>query len=106
MPINEENVKNACRDLTNGVYTTLSKAAREWGVSRDTVRARLHGRPCHRIAHENQQRLSNEQEALFVVWIYAMDHQGHAPIFQQVRSFGELLLRKNGDFLPLGQQWI
>jgi len=35
-----------------------------------------------------------------------MDHQGHAPKFQHVRSFTLLLLQQDGDHRPLGKQWI
>jgi len=66
MDINKIYLQHACSGFTKGDYTTLSAAARAWDVSRHTLRTRLHRIPCKRISHENQQRLTNVQERLFV----------------------------------------
>jgi len=62
MDINEINSQRACSDFEEGVYMSYFAAARASDISRDTLCARLHGRPCRRIAHKYRQRLTNIQE--------------------------------------------
>jgi len=41
---NEVNLQRTGSDFEEGVGTSYSDAARAWDISRDTLRARLHGR--------------------------------------------------------------
>ncbi|KAF2277128.1 uncharacterized protein EI97DRAFT_351311, partial [Westerdykella ornata] len=51
------------------------KAASSYGIPESTLRGRLRGQQPHATAHQNQQRLTPEQEAFLVDWI--LDEDSH-----------------------------
>jgi hypothetical protein len=76
---------NAIRDLNVGVFKSQRQAAK-----------------AHAIAHQQQQRLTLEQEAFLVDWILDEDSRAQPPSHPRVREMATRLLRMNGDYEPLG----
>ena len=106
MPTNEENIQAAIADLRAGIFTSQRKAARAYDVPESTLRERLQGRLPYAIAHQQQQRLSSEQEEFLVQWILKEDERGYPPSHARAREMATRILRMNGDLNPLGRRWI
>ena len=97
---------NAIRDLNAGIFRSQRQAAQAYGVPRSSLQERMKGRQPHAIAHQQQQRLTPEQEAFLVDWILDEDSRAQPPSHPRVREMATRLLRMNGDHEPLGQLWI
>ena len=106
MDPHEEALRGAIRDLESGVFTSQRAAARAWDVPRSSLRRRLQGSVPHAIAHQQQQRLTPEQEAFIVDWILEEDTRCLPPSHARVREMATRILRLGGDHEPLGQRWI
>jgi hypothetical protein len=59
-------IQSAIADYNSGVFTSLRKAAKWYGIAESTLRGRRRGQQPHAIAHQQQQRLTPEQEAFLV----------------------------------------
>ena len=66
-------IQCALADLSSGVFTSRRKAAERYGIAESTLRGRQQGQPPHAIAHQQQQRLTPQQEAFLVDWILDED---------------------------------
>ncbi|RYN90015.1 hypothetical protein AA0119_g11278, partial [Alternaria tenuissima] len=97
---------SAIRDLNAGIFKSQRQAAQAYGVPRSSLQERMKGRQPHAIAHQQQQRLTPEQEAFLVDWILDEDSRAQPPSHPRVREMATRLLRMNGDHEPLGQLWI
>ncbi len=106
MDSREVAIQNAIRDLNSGVYTSQRKAAEAYGIPRSSLRGRLAGQQSHAIAHQHQQRLTPEQEGFLVQWILNEDARAQPPTHARVRETATQILHMNGDFNPLGIEWI
>ncbi|KAH6643497.1 hypothetical protein C7974DRAFT_289094, partial [Boeremia exigua] len=96
-------IQCAIADLNSGVFTSRRKAAEWYGIAESTLRGRQQGQQPHAIAHQQQQRLTPEQEAFLVDWILDEDSRAQPPSHPRVRKMATRLLRMNGDHQPLGQ---
>ena len=67
MDPHEEALQGAIRDLELGVFTSQRAAAKAWAVPRTSIQRRLQGSVPHAIAHQQQQRLTPEQESFIVI---------------------------------------
>jgi len=99
-------IQNAIRDLISGVYTSQRSAAKAWGIPRSTLQDRMKGRRPHKIAHQQQQRLTPDQEEFLVEWIIDEDSRAQPPSHQRVREMAIRILKSNGDRCPLGHKWV
>lgn len=99
-------IQSAIRDLHAGVFTSQRKAAQAYGIPRSSLQARLRGQLPHASAHQDQQRLTPEQEAFLVDWILDEDSRAQPPSHLRVREMATRILTMNGDPRPLGQQWV
>ena len=99
-------IQSAILDLEAGVYKSQRKAAVANKIARSTLQGRLQGRQSHAVAHQNQQRLTPEQEDFLVDWIRAEDLRAQPPSRLRVREMATRILHMNGDFEPLGQLWV
>ena len=66
-------IQSAIADYNSGVFTSLRKAAEQYGIAESTLRGRRRGQQPHAIAHQQQQRLTLEQETFLVDWILDKD---------------------------------
>lgn len=99
-------IQSAIRDLETGVHKSQRKAADAHRVARSTLQERLHGRQSHAVAHQSQQRLTPEQEDFLADWILSENAHARPPSRPSVREMATRILRMNGDYEPLGQQWV
>jgi hypothetical protein len=106
MDTRELAIQSAIHDLNSGVYTSQRQASKAYGIPRTTLQARLAGHQPHAIAHQNQQRLTPDQEEFLVEWILDEDLRAQPPSHNRVREMATRILRMNGDNAPLGQIWV
>jgi hypothetical protein len=99
----EQGLQNAIVDVRNGV--AVRTAATRHGVPRGTLRARLNGAQPQRTAHDDQQRLTANQEEHLKQWILRQEALGYAPTHAQVRAIASSVLKQQGDHKPLGRKW-
>jgi len=99
-------IQSAIADYNSGVFTSLRKAAERYGIAESTLRGRRRGQQPHAIAHQQQQRLTPEQEAFLIDWILDEDSRAQPPSHARVREMATRILRMNGDTQPLGKRWI
>jgi hypothetical protein len=102
----EYRIQCAIRDLSSGVIKSQRRAAQLYNVPRTSIQARLKGHQHHAIAHQQQQRLTPEQEEFLVQWILDEDLRAQPPSHKRVREMATRILHMNGDDAPLGQQWV
>lgn len=100
----EEDLQNAIQDVLSGI--SIRKAASGRGVPRQTISDRLSGRTTRKESHEDQQRLSKEQETSLRKWILIQQELGVPPTHSQLRDFATRILRNAGDTQPLGKHWV
>ena len=62
-------IQSAICDLNSGIYKSQRAAAKAYGIPASTLRDRINGVTNKRISHQNQQRLTPEQESFLVDWI-------------------------------------
>ncbi|KAI0569292.1 HTH-psq domain containing protein [Pyrenophora tritici-repentis] len=65
---------NAIHDLNAGVFKSQRQAAKAYGVPRSSLQERINGRQPYAIAHQQQQRLTPEQEAFLVDCVRGLDN--------------------------------
>lgn len=99
-------IQSAIHDLKTGVYKSQRKAADANKIARSTLQERLNGRQGHAVAHQNQQRLTPEQEDFLADWIVDEDAHARPPTRPRVREMATRILHMNGDYEPLGQLWV
>ncbi|KAH7471887.1 hypothetical protein FOMA001_g13721 [Fusarium oxysporum f. sp. matthiolae] len=99
----EQDLQNAIVDVRNGV--AVRTAATRHRVPRGTLRARLNGAQPQRTAHDDQQRLTANQEEHLKQWILRQEALGYAPTHAQVRAIASSVLKQQGDHKPLGRKW-
>jgi len=97
-------IQSAIADVESGV--SQRKAADYNGVARSTLQERLNGRQGHAIAHQDQQRLTPEQEDFLADWIISEDARNQAPSPQRIRQMAARIICMSGDREPLGQLWV
>ncbi|USP74402.1 hypothetical protein yc1106_01676 [Curvularia clavata] len=99
-------IQNAIADLNSGIFTSRRKAAKWYGISESTIRGRQQGQQPHATAHQQQQRLTPEQETFLVDWILDEDSRAQPPSHLRVREMATRILHMNSDYEPLGQLWV
>ena len=99
-------IQNAIADLNSGVFKSERAAASWHKIPRSTLQGRRAGQQPHAIAHQNQQRLTLEQERFLVEWILEEDSRAQPPSHPRVREMATRILHMNGDYQPLGQLWV
>ena len=99
-------IQSAIADFDAGLYPSLRQAGKAYGVAESTLRGRRAGQQRHAIAHQQQQRLTPEQEEFLVDWIIDEDTLARPPSHGRVRDMAIRILRMNGDHQPLGQLWV
>lgn len=102
----EHRIQSAIADYHAGVYKSQRQASEAYGISRTTLQGRLAGQESHAIAHQQQQRLTPEQEDFLVQWILDEDLRAQPPSHNRVREMATRILHMNGDDAPLGQLWV
>lgn len=106
MDAKELAIQYAIDDLMTGVHKSQRKAAQAHGVARSTLQERLNGRQCHAVAHQDQQRLTPEQEDFMADWILSEHSSTRSPSRHRVRETATWILGMNGDYRPLGKLWV
>ena len=79
MDFREAAIVAAISGIESGEYTSRRKAAAAYNIPESTLRSRQGGRTSHAIAHQNQQRLTPNQEQDIVEWILQEDNRRHPP---------------------------
>jgi hypothetical protein len=100
----EKDLQNAIQDIIGGM--SQRDAAKRWGIPRPTLCGRLRGKQPKKNAFEPLQRLSVAQERHLCGWILVQDAAGNAPSHNQVREMAAKVAEANGDFEPIGKNWL
>ena len=100
----ENDLQNALADIRGGMST--AQAARVWSVPRTTLRHRLHGTEPLKIAKAHSQRLSPSQEESLAHWVRIQGTIGYPPTHATIRFIASRILANDGDFQPLGRNWM
>jgi hypothetical protein len=69
-------IQSAISDLDASIFTSQRKAAKAYDVPQSTLQERINSRQSHTIAHQQQQRLTLEQERFIVRCI--LNRNSHA----------------------------
>lgn len=104
MDLKELAIQSAIADVESG--TSQRKAADHHGVARSTLQERLKGRQSHAIAHQDQQRLTPEQEDFLADWILSQDVRDQTPSPQRIREVAARIIYMCGGREPLGHLWL
>ena len=75
----EISMQSAIGDLNSGIFKSIRKAAEAYNIPRSTLQARIKGCNSRAISHQQQQRLTPEQETFLVDWILDEDSRAHSP---------------------------
>jgi hypothetical protein len=106
MASREDVIQSAIADLNAGGYKSQRAACEAYNIPRSTLRHRMAGSLPHATAHQQQQRLTPEQEEFLVNWIIDEDTRAQPPSHARVREMALRILQMNGDQSPLGQIWV
>lgn len=85
-------IQSALKDYESGVYSTQSAAARAYNIPRKTFTSRLNGSTSARIGHEQQQKLTPEQEQFLADWILEEDLCRFPPSHTRTREMAARIL--------------
>lgn len=100
----DEDLQQALQAVKGGI--SKKRAADEYRVPRQTLQDRWKGKFPMRVAKEKSQRLSRGREKEVWDWAIALTGQGEPPTYVQIMDHVSCILEKDGDFTPLGQNWI
>lgn len=100
---NEEEMVQAIAAVQAG--TTVSEAARQFGVPPSNLNSRTRGRPAKELKVEFA-RLTLKQEKLMVDWAAAQCELGFPPTKDQIYELAHKVLQKSGSGKILGKQWV
>lgn len=84
---------------------SITKAAKQHGVSKSTLVDRINGAQSYSISREYQKRLTSGEEAALLAWILRLQAWGWPPRVEQVRSMANELLLAKGDTNDIGINW-
>ncbi|KZZ93665.1 Helix-turn-helix, Psq [Ascosphaera apis ARSEF 7405] len=88
-------------------YSSIRKAAADYGVSYTTLRRRFKGLSTSQTeSHEHQQKLSCAQEEMLTEWTIALDTQGRPPSYSRVQNTALRILHKSINSPYIEQKWI
>jgi len=99
----EEDLRKACGEAIN--TRRLRVAAATWNIPPSTLYGRLHGSLPRSVAHQDEQRLSQPQEAKLADWVRLQQALGLPPTHAQIRELARRILVQRGDTKPLGERW-
>jgi hypothetical protein len=104
----EDALKKAIFDATDAhPKLSISQSAEKWGIPKNTLSLRIKGTTASRDeVIQPKQRLSTAEEDHLVKWILRQESLGHAPTASVVRQVVCSILKKKGDFEPLGKHWL
>jgi Tc5 transposase DNA-binding domain len=105
MKSSNEQIQDAVTRFLSGEFENSSHAARETGVQRQTIEARLKGAKPHNQAHDTQLKVPRELEEELVQWILAEDRAGQAPGYARTRTMAEEMLEAAGLPSTVGENW-
>jgi hypothetical protein len=105
MKSSNEQIQDAVTRFLNGEFENSSHAARETGVLRQTIEARVNGAKPQNQAHDMQLKVPRELEEELVQWILAEDRAGQAPGYARTRTMAEEMLDAAGLPSYIGENW-
>jgi hypothetical protein len=104
MPWSELDIRAACLEVqrTGGIRN----AAKKYQIPYATLHGRLNGTLPHKVAHQDSQRLSIDQEALLADWVLFQSSLGDAPTHQQIRDLAQRIAFERSDNEKIGKRWV
>jgi DDE superfamily endonuclease/Tc5 transposase DNA-binding domain len=102
----EVKIAEALEELAGPSKPSLRAIEKKYGVCRKTLKRRHEGHVSRRIARQQQQLLSAEQEQLLVSWILMLEAEGHAPTHNTVREMAGQISRFSGGPATVGNKWL
>ena len=90
----ESRLAEAVLGVQNGKYKSSYEAAKELGLSKDTVTRRVKGGSSRSEARQSQQKLSVVQENVLLKWIKQLTISGYSPGHQLLKELAEELRSK------------
>ncbi|APA06010.1 hypothetical protein SS1G_01573 [Sclerotinia sclerotiorum 1980 UF-70] len=116
----ESRLTETVLEIQNGKYKSSYEAAKELGLSKDTVTRHVKGGSSRSEARQSQQKLSAVQENVLLKWIKQLIISGYSPGHQLLKELAEELRSKQTynldcpsfdslELLPqhlLGYEWV
>ena len=96
----EDRILHACQAAKRVQNPNISALAREHGVSRWALRARLNGRQSLSSRKPTHKTLDDTQEEAIIQWIYRIDDLGVSPTPKMIENCANSILHRN---TPKGQ---
>lgn len=100
----EKHIQDALRAISNGELNQ-KQAAQRYGIAKQTLSNRKHGRKPRRQAHATQQALSPEEEDELIQWLREMDSWGLHLRMVLICARAEAIRKGRGNTTPLGKRW-
>lgn len=102
----EKRVVEAAQAYDSGQFSSIRAAARKFGVSRDTLSARLDGRLPRTAKIPNNKALNPIQEDTLLYWIKFLDNAGFPATKSMVVSYANEIRRRDQPGVPdLSAKW-
>lgn len=111
-PTTDHKVKEAMAGLASKRWNSVYAAAKDVGMSANTLTCRLNGGKSRIEAREEQQKLTKAEEKVLVKWITHLTATGHPARHTFIRDMAEEIRRQRGPQidiereLPLGLTWV
>ncbi|KAM9940377.1 hypothetical protein OXX80_000154 [Metschnikowia pulcherrima] len=103
----EKYVKEAIRDRSNGVFSSLKKAAEFHGVKLGTVQKRKQGRCPRGSVHTQNHKLDYLRENPLCRWILTRDEEGIPTRRVEVENMARVIIEaRDSTIVPIGKDWV
>ena len=96
--IREDNIAAAIARWQDGIYDSLTAAAREFDLPPSTVRDRYNGRLTRHELNNDEKKLTDVKEVDLVERIVALDDLHRAPTKRRIRLIVSFILREQGVY--------
>jgi hypothetical protein len=105
-PYTTRQLQQAIYDVQVHGTPSIRGSAADHGIPPSTLRDQLNGRTDARTAQLTRQKLSPDQERWLTEWIIEEHSLWRAPSHAIVKEMANLLARVNGDYKPVGKNWV
>ena len=99
----EQTLQEALEAIENGM--PVSRASKEYGISRGTLRARIQGATSRKERDSHQKLLSDYQESILANWVEVQQALGTPPSHRTLQLAAAAFLKEAGSNETPGRRW-
>lgn len=93
----EDRIQEAIKLYHQSTKPNVAKLARDFGISRDRLRGRIHGRQSNSDRAKATRSLNSIQEKALTSWIQRLDNVYISPTPEMVEAAVNTILKKAGE---------